>query len=237
MKTSKISELLGKINRAFENPAFPVISKLELELLKQQLRDIYEEVDNLSATTPPAETVKETSKKQAEPDPAFSTKRSVIHANDNILLNEQPVVQKIAEPVEQQIEVKVKETPVIEMPEVKNPKTSQTAASSINESIKTGGSLNEKLKTTSTVEMHKKLASKPLKELIDLNKRFVLLSELFKGNAEAYAAAISHIDTLPDYESAQVFITTQLASNYYWDESKQSTRMFTKLVKLKFGIE
>ena len=85
--------------------------------------------------------------------------------------------------------------------------------------------------------MHKKLASKPLKELIDLNKRFVLLSELFKGNSEAYAAAISHIDTLPDYETAVSFINSQLVTNYFWDETKQSTRMFTKLVKLKYGVE
>jgi hypothetical protein len=64
-----------------------------------------------------------------------------------------------------------------------------------------------------------------------------LLSELFKGNTDAYTSAIAHIDTLPDYESAQSFISTQLVSNCYWDETKQSTRMFTKLVKMKFGIE
>jgi len=63
-----------------------------------------------------------------------------------------------------------------------------------------------------------------------------LLNELFKGNAEAYTTAITHIDTLPDYEAAQSFITTQLVSNYYWDETKQSTRMFSKLVRMKFGV-
>jgi hypothetical protein len=237
MKASKISDLLGKINRAAQNPAFPSISRLELDLLKQHLRDLYDEIDNMNETAAQPLVVQETTKKQTEPDPAFSTKRPVIHANDNVLLNEQPVVQKIEEVVKQPVITVIKETPVVQMPEVKAPKTTQAASATINESIKTTGSLNEKLKTTASVEMHKKLASKPLKELIDLNKRFVLLSELFKGNADAYTAAIAHIDTLPDYESAQTFITTQLVSNYYWDETKQSTRMFSKLIKLKYGVE
>jgi hypothetical protein len=238
MKASKISDLLGKINRAIENPAFPLVSKIELDLLKQHVRDFYEEIETVTdATSSLQPVITETTKKQTEPDSAFTTKRPTIHANDGMLLNEQPVVTKTTEPVKQEIIITAKETPVIDTPEVKAPKTIPAVASSINESIKSGGSLNEKLKATSAVEMHKKLASKPLKELIDLNKRFVLLSELFKGNTDAYTSAIAHIDTLPDYESAQSFISTQLVSNFYWDETKQSTRMFTKLVKMKFGIE
>jgi len=120
-------------------------------------------------------------------------------------------------------------------PKLKN--LCKTAWGAINDNIKPSGSLNEKLKTSSVTEVHKKLASKPLKELIDLNKKFVLLNELFKGNTEAYSAAIAHIDSLNDHESAQSFINTQLISNYAWDDSKQSTRMFYKLVRMKFGLE
>jgi len=238
MKAPKISDLLGKINRAVENPAFPAISKIELDLLKQHLRDFYEEIENV-ATTGPAhhETVTKTTQKHTEPDTAFLTHQPVMRANDNLLLNDQPVVTKTTEPVKEEVIIAVAQTPVADKPEVKAPKVTPTTVTSINENIKPGGSLNEKLKGNSTVEMHKKLASKPLKELIDLNKRFVLLSELFKGNNEAYTSAIAHIDTLPDYEAAQTFITTQLVTSYYWDESKQSTRMFSKLVKMKFGIE
>ena len=151
-------------------------------------------------------------------------------------------VHKVAAPVKKEEAVIAKEeTVVAAKAEVKvEPKVErkvQIASSSINENIKAGGSLNEKLKTSSTAELHKKHSSKPLKELIDLNKKFVLLNELFKSNTEAYTAAIAHIDTLPDYEAAQNFISTQLVANYFWDESKQSTRMFTKLVKMKFGVE
>jgi hypothetical protein len=107
---------------------------------------------------------------------------------------------------------------------------------SINESIQHPGSLNEKLRSAGK-EVHKKLASKPLKDLIDLNHRFTLLNELFKGNAVAFSNAINHIDELSDFNSANSFIQTQLAANYYWDENSQTTLLFVKLVKQKFGVE
>ena len=242
MKTSKISELMNKIHRLTEDPAFPAVSKLERDLLKQHIRNLYDEVDGLGDESEiPV-------KKEPLEDLPVPAKRPVIRPNDNLLMKEEPPIQKTADPVMQEVIV-VKEEPVAVKPaatvEIKTaPKTEtiiekqvQTISSTINESIKSTGSLNEKLKTSSAVEMHKKLASKPLKELIDLNKKFVLLNELFKGNTEAYSAAIAHIDTLGDHESAQSFISTQLVSNYAWDESKQSTRMFFKLVKMKFGVE
>jgi hypothetical protein len=228
MNPSKISDLLNKISKAIEHPDFPAVSKLECDLLKQHLRNLYDEVDALC----------DEPQTQKEPVAETLSKRPVIRPNDNLLMKEEPVVKKAVEPVKEEV---ITEKPVakliIKKAEPVVEKNAQTISGSINENIKSTGSLNEKLKTSSAVEMHKKLATKPLKELIDLNKKFVLLNELFKGNTEAYTAAITHIDTLADHETAQTFITTQLITNYAWDESKQSTRMFLKLVKMKFGVE
>jgi hypothetical protein len=233
MKSPKISDLLGKINKAIENPAFPAFSKLEQDLLMQHIRDLYQEIDAAVSGAPV--------KKETVIEPAVLIKRPAIRPNEDLLIKEETSVRKTAEPLKTEAVVSKHEKTVVTKPEVKVEKKAeksvQSGSSSINESIKSGGSLNEKLKTSSTVEVHKKLATKPLKELIDLNKRFVLLNELFKGNTEAYTTAITHIDTLPDYEAAQSFINSQLVSNYYWDETKQSTRMFSKLVKMRFGVE
>ncbi len=241
MKSSKVSDLLGKINKAIENPEFPGISKLELDLLKQHIRNLYDELDAPAAINHISLQVTETVTKEVKTDTEF--RKPLMRANADMLLSEQPVKQKQVEPVihvelKQEVPVVKEPEPVIEKAEViVQKKDAAVISSTINESIRSVGSLNEKLKTTSSAEIHKRLASKPLKELIDLNKRFVLLSELFKGNAEAYCAAISHIDTLPDYESAMSFINSQLVTNYFWDETKQSTRMFAKLIKLKYGVE
>ena len=231
MKSPKISDLLDKISKAIENPAFPSISKLERDLLMQHMRDLYDEIDT------PA-----TNKKETENDSVALTKRPVIRPNEDLLIKEEVLNNKAVEPAKKaETVVEKEEKIIIAKAEVKvEPKAEtvvQTVSSSINESIKSAGSLNEKLKTSSTAEIHKKLASKPLKELIDLNKKFVLLNELFKGNTEAYASAIAHIDALDDYDTAQAFISNQLVANYFWDENKQSTRMFSKLVKMKFGVE
>ena len=242
MRASKISDLLSKINRAIENPAFPAVSKLERDLLKQYVRDLYEVIDADGQDT--NSVVEPTKKEIINEEPAL-IKKPIIRPNADLLIQEETVLTRVTEPLKQEVVTIKKETTPIAKPEIKieTPvekkieKVVQSVTSSINESIKTGGSLNEKLKTSSSVEMHKKLAIKPLKELIDLNKKFILLNELFKGNAEAYTTAITHIDTRPDYETAQSFISTQLVSNYYWDETKQSTRMFSKLVRMKFGVE
>jgi len=242
MRSSKINELLVKINKAIQNPGFPLVSKIELDLLKQHVRNLYDEIDALAVSDLGGAEIIEPTKKEPEKD---FVRKPVMRANDDMFLTEQqPAAGKVAEFFKKAMVITPEEKPVEqritteEKPVVKTVKKETTlVGSTINESIKSTGTLNEKLKTSSVAEVHKKLASKPLKELIDLNKRFVLLTELFKGNAEAYSAAISHIDTLPDFESAQTFIKEQLVTNYYWDETKQSTRMFVKLVKLKFGVE
>jgi hypothetical protein len=241
----KISDLLDKINTAVENPAFPAVSKLERDLLMQQIRDFYEEIDTATHNRQNGAEVTQPDKREVVKDPTVLIKRPAIRPNEDLLIKEEATTQKPVELLKTEVVVTKEEKIVVTKPEInveprierKVEKAVQTGSPSINESIKTGGSLNEKLKTSSGVEMHKRLAIKPLKELIDLNKRFVLLNELFKGNAEAYASAIAHIDTLADYDAAQSFISTQLVSNYYWDETKQSTRMFSKLVKMKFGVE
>ena len=243
MKSSKISDLLSKISKAIENPEFSAVSKLERDLLKQHIRDLYEEIDAIGLEI--NSVVVEPVKKETVSEQAVPTKKPIIKPNDDLFMKEEKVIVQHTEPVKTEVVTVKKENAPVAKPEIKieapvekkAEKVAQTVSSSINESIKAGGSLNEALKTSSAVEMHKKLATKPLKELIDLNKKFVLLNELFTGNAEAYTTAITHIDTLPDYEAAQSFITTQLVSNYYWDETKQSTRMFSKLVRMKFGVE
>jgi hypothetical protein len=42
-----------------------------------------------------------------------------------------------------------------------------------------------------SVEIHKKLASKPLRELIDFNKRFAIVNELFKGDTAKFQQTVS----------------------------------------------
>ena len=212
MKPSKISELLEKINRIAADADFSKLSKLEFDLLMKHLRDLYAELDAVRNS------------KQATAQPEVTVTKRTLNPNESVLIKE-PVT---GEPVKHK-----KEEPVIKV-EVKQKEN--ISKSSINESVQSSSSLNESLKTVSK-EVHRKLSTKPLKDLIDLNKKFILLNELFKGNAEAFSAAIHHIDNADDLAAAEAFIKAELSSNYYWDESSQPVRMFMKLVKQKFGEE
>ena len=233
MKPAKIFDLSEKINQALKNPDFPNLAKIEYDLLLQNIRAFYEEAILLQ-NAPANELTKQAGNTGLQSGPEIPVAKKTLHSNKSLLLDE-PAIEKLEVPT-------VKEKPAVTKQEVtlarpvnsamKNDKTA-----TINDSATLSGSLNEKLKTSSATEVHKKLATKPLKDLIDLNKRFVLLNELFKSNAEAFSAAIAHIDSLEDYSTALTFIQSQLVSNYFWDESSQSARLFMKLVRQKFGQE
>lgn len=206
----KVSDLLNKINRLALLP----LSGIEIDLLKQHLRELYDELD----------TIKNQEQIVKNQDVIHETKTQELIA---VLQQEIVVEKEEAIPIEKyQVKEKQRVAEKVGIATKSQPK------SSINEIVQSSESLNSKLKTSSK-EIHHKLSVKPLKELLDLNKRFVIVNELFKGNAEAFAKAIEQIDATNDFSSAEVLIRSQ----YQLDESSQTARLFFKLVKQKFGEE
>lgn len=80
------------------------------------------------------------------------------------------------------------------------------------------------------------IAGKDLNSMIDLNKKHVLTNELFNGDTKAFQAAITYINTSPNIETAFEYIKTQLLPVYQWKGDQQSTKLFDKLVRQKFGV-
>lgn len=224
MKESKVSLLLEKISTAVQSPSFPEISKLEQDLLLQHLRDMYDEVLSMNNTS--STTEKQQVSAQESPVRESLSFQKVMHTNQNLFINETVVQPEIKAPKAEEPVMKQESRPE---PSVKT--------ISINERIPSSGSLNQKLKNGSGKEVHKVLSSKPLKELIDLNKKFVLVNELFKGNAESFSKAVSQIDSFGAFEDAEKFISEELSSTHHWDSSSQTTRLFIRLVKQRFGVE
>jgi|GEM_PF-1274322 len=254
MKSSKIPELLEKINRTAKDADFARLSKLDYDLLMQHLRDLYEAIDNARNNNEEEEVI------VTVPQPV---RKKLLNPNEGILLTndvtppapevktEQPVVQKTVIPTPIITEVKQQQPvvePIAEKVVVKEPVISViekkpepvvkagTPVTSINEKIQGSTSLNEKLKA-GTTEIHRRLSVRPLKDLIDLNKRFVIQNELFKGNADAMAAAVQFIDSVQDITAAETYLNNEVAPKLNWDEASQAVRMFRKLVKQKFGEE
>ncbi len=244
MKPTKISELLENINRLSNKGDFDTLSKLEIDLLMQQLRDLYAELDILRSNAGTQQAV-------VTAQPENKVTKRVLNPNQNILLEEPAQKQLVPEvkPVPEIINAapqlekvviaevvdnaKQKDEPAdTPLPEQEKP----TIKGSINESVQTVASINEKLKTPQQ-EVHRKLSTKPLKDLIDLNKRFILQNELFKGNSEALSTAINHIDQLKSFEEAAAYVTAELSAKNQWNISSQPAKLFAQLVKQKFGVE
>lgn len=213
---SKISDLLNKINRLTCSASFPRVSKLEFDLLMEHVRNLYDELDLLR-------NLRSENRVTAEVDEPLQS--------EDILPESIKLIGKINLPKEKMEDVIVvkKEEPVA----IKtDDKVKAVSKSSINEVIQSTVSLNSKLKPKSSQEVQHKLSTKPLKELINLNKRFIFINKLFNGNTDAFTKAVHQIDSLNDFTSAESFIRS-----YHWDEPSETVNLFMEMVKQRFGVE
>ncbi|MFN8285997.1 MAG: hypothetical protein U0V74_04550 [Chitinophagales bacterium] len=216
---SNVSELVEKINAIAKGGNLAGLSRLELDLLQQYLRSLYEEVEQAKTGHQLTHTPK--------------VEHPIVNEPKEETVQPELLLAEVSEPVQEEKVVVQEPAPKEEKKETKEEKP---AKSSLNEIIKSSGGLNEKLKPTSK-EIHHSLSRKPIKDLVDLNKRIVLVNELFKGDAEAFTTAIGNIERVGDYEGAQQYINEHLLPKYNWNESAQSTRLFFKLVRQSFGVE
>jgi hypothetical protein len=74
-----------------------------------------------------------------------------------------------------------------------------------------------------------------LREAISINQRFSFINELFSGENMEYHAAIQHLDTLPDAESAKRYVTQNLATKYDWTRKDEHVNKLLKLIDRKFA--
>lgn len=238
--SSNVSELLNKINGILNQSTVKGLSKLEYDLLMQHVRDLYTGLDEARNTTeilpvvpivkavveePVVETIQPEELVIKAPKP----KEEIIIQNDIPVKQPELLKQEVMEEAPK-IEKRVEEHTVIQEKFVVVPPQVP-----LNERIKTTGTLNERLKAAST-EIHHKLTTRQFKEMIDLNRRFVFVNELFNGNADSFAQAIQMIDATQDYANAEAQVAL-LADEFKWDRTTQSAKLFAKLVRQKFGIE
>jgi len=96
-------------------------------------------------------------------------------------------------------------------------------------------SLNDRLSGDKKPALNDQAGRKDLKSLIDFNKQYILTNELFKGDSQAFHAAINRINDTATIEGAFEYIKTELMPKYNWSGEMQSARLFDKLVRQKFG--
>jgi hypothetical protein len=228
-----IQEITNRINENSRLLAEGNISEIERDILLDDLRSLYLLAKgNITKPIRP-EVI-------AQPKAVVETKPIEIIKEEPIapVIEQKPievpeVMKEKKEPVEISKPIK-NELPVIEF--VKQEEGPKTTATSLNERFAgEEKSLNKRLSGDKKVVLNDHAGRKDLKSMIDFNKQYILTNELFKGDSQAFQAAISHINEAPTIEAAFEFIKTDLMPKYKWNSELQSTRLFDKLVRQKFG--
>lgn len=295
-----VLELLEKINRTANRLGGAELSKLEYDLLMQQVRNLYDELDTLrhakpnvanltvqqveqqavaarvepiqteTPVVPPVQqiqpvvqqTVAPVTTPVVEEEPVAVAQTVVTPVQKPIIeFIQEPVEEVIPEPIQQQAIVQepirqepvtIRQQPVVEQKPLyhepvavleeepallnHNPITDTVEKTvPINERIKGSTDLNERWRGATT-EIHQRYAMKPLKDMLDLNRRIAFVNDLFKGNSDELNKAVQTIDAATDYEVAKAYVNS-LARTWNWYESSQSAKLFVKLVKQRFGEE
>lgn len=75
------------------------------------------------------------------------------------------------------------------------------------------------------------LSAGPLREMIALNDRFLLISELFGGDKAAYEEAIAVLDEQPSLDDCMIYI----AENYLWNPNAAGAKLLFDLLERKYG--
>lgn len=213
----KANILRHKIIAQLQEASYPAFSKIERDLLLQRLRDLYE----LLSESPEPATIAHTVQPLTPPVSQDAVKTFITV----------PVAEEIKPMPEQKEEINL--STVAGISEITTVAETNTPAIPLNERININPTLNEKLKTT-TGELHRKVAVKSLKELIDFNRRIALVNDLFAGDTTLYNQTIAGLDNLTTLQEAETFVKQKLP-NLDLNNAGQSGKLLIMLLKQRFS--
>ena len=191
-------------------------------------------VENESLPTPPIAEVAET---DDESDEDNEIEVELIFEDEGELPFKMPTeeVEEESEEIEEKIEEVVENLSTLNSP-LSTPKRS--ALLSLYEDEPTpilGEQFHEAPSVADTIACPKGIAeSAPvasLRESIGVADRFMLIGELFDGDAEAYDKAISVLEAQPSLEDAMIYI----AENYTWSPNATATKFVMELLNRKYN--
>lgn len=116
-----------------------------------------------------------------------------------------------------------------------NPAPKQDLHQKITSSKSSTLNLNEQHAAKADNSLASKISkTRSMTELIDLNRRFLFLNELFKGNQDTYSQIIHQLDTFQTYEEALLFLNHLKSHIQLSDKNQSAFELLSKLVKQRF---
>jgi len=155
------------------------------------------------------------------PEPKVEHIEEVIEKTEPIVINEQTISTN------NEI-VKEKETKPSFVKEIAEEKIEQEE-----ENL----SLNDRFKQP-TESVADKVGSnnyKNLKELIDINDRFLFIQKLFGGSYLAFEESVNQINSIDTYSEALDYIDYKIKSNFDWDSNADEVARFLTILEKKYN--
>ena len=206
--------------------------EVEVELIFNEEED--EETENGERKTENEEVAESSEKIEESSEEIVAVAETPITPKTPITPIEEPAAESVAE-----------EPAVVEKPAEKDElssfvsrHSSKSALLSLYEDAPTpvlGEQFHESPSVADTIACPKGVAeSAPvasLREAIGLADKFMLIRELFDGNAEEYDKAIATLDKQPSFDDCIIYIS----ENYTWSPSSAATKLVMELLERKYN--
>lgn len=253
-KLSKLDNLLKSLEDGGESP-----NKIEKELIKNYILDIYETAtsdDNSPAPSStqensngknkiavqqavpvqtPVEMPKVEAKRQEAPEPVYTPAEIVVpqpkkEPEAQFSFVEEPETKVVTETKTHHIDTK------------ENDNSHHLAAKSVQTHTTTNGNTSGKEELFLMEvggEVSDKLGNLPIKTLkgaVGINDKILLVNQLFKGDMGKYNDMIDTIDKMDTFTQAKNFIQSEIVDRYNWaDEDKaNAAKGFIRLINRRF---
>lgn len=202
--------------------------EVEVELIFNEEED--EETENGELKT-------ENGKRRTENEEVAESSEKIEESSEEIVTVAETPITPIEEPVAES----VAEEPAVEKDKLSSfvsRHSSKSALLSLYEDAPTpvlGEQFHESPSVADTIACPKGVAeSAPvasLREAIGLADKFMLIRELFDGNAEEYDKAIATLDKQPSFDDCIIYIS----ENYTWSPNAQATKLVMELLQRKYN--
>lgn len=207
------------------------LTVIEIDLVKKQLLECYELLFSEITAKPTI---------QVETATTFEVP---LKQETPIIITEKEEINPFVAVIDEEVKQEVIPPPKVEHKQVQKEEVVSVAANAIkeeNESINEhfeneGASLNDRFQLSVNKGLNERTTQGDLKKLIDFNRQFVFIQELFNNDATAYMKTIEQLNNSASLEEAFAYLNKEIVHFYKWRPDLQSVKLFEKLVRQKFG--
>ena len=228
-KIENISESIQNINEILNSFSdYDQIPNIDIDLLKDKLRKVYDDIDAINKIEDESQTIIETIEDDVIVEQDIVTEEPVIEEevveHKDEVVEDVPVVEEIVE--EEVVEEEIVEEIKSEEPEI--------VKEQVNVDLSGSSDVKDIIaEFKSATDLASQLQFKPIDDInnaVSINDKIGFINDIFGGDADSYSTCISKLNNVSDLNNAVEI----LDSSQKWDKENPVHKKFVELVFRKF---